>query len=275
MTERTMKTSASDPRQGPAGRPDASVPIHDESVIRRIVRLFGREPMLLITCAYVFISIVGIWDSYWFYRRFDVPILEYMQSSDYFVAGLRRPIYALALAALLLIAALGLWPDRWSMRNPERAEHLRRTKWWGKAVLARRYDPVAYGGMHPETATTITVAVSIVILLFIATNLRANRIERGGGHAVSVTLIGAPSPMVGSLHLLGTSSAFVFLWRTDESRPEVVPIQSIHRIRTLDRTTMKPVGSEVPKPEATEAATSRDLNHSGFPEGPSLERSEP
>lgn len=239
------------------GRAMGSPAPGDESVVRRVGRLFGREPMVLLTCAYVFVSIVGLWDSYWFYRRFDVPILEYMQSSDYFVAGLRRPIYALALAALLAIGALELWIDRWRMRNPDRAEHLRQKKWWGRMMLPKRYDPIGYGGMHPETATAVTVLVSIVLMLFVATSLRANRIELGGGHGVSVTLIGSPSPLPGSLRLLGTSSAFVFLWNPEEKRPEVVPIDSVHRIRPSQRAYAKPAGSDVPEVAVpTEVSTS-------------------
>lgn len=200
-------------------------------MIRRFVYLFGREPMLLVTCAYVFISIVGIWDSYWFYRRFDVPILEYMQSSDYFVAGLRRPDFVAALAAVVLMSALSLWPDRWSMRNPERAEQLRQSRWWGKMLLPERYDRLGYGGMHPETATTVASVIAIVALLLLATHGRANRIERGGGHSVSVSLLGTSSPIEGNHRLLGTSSAFVFLWEADERRPEVIPVQSIRMIQ--------------------------------------------
>ena len=192
--------------------------------------MFAREPMLAITSAYVFVSIIGLWDSYWFYRRFDVPILEYMHTSDYFVAGLKRPIFAVALAAVLAMAALSLWPDRWIMRNQERAAHLRETTWWGRMLLPRRFDRFGYGGMHPETATALTAVVSIVLLLFLATNTRANRVERGGGHVVSVILAGESSPVAGSFRLLGTSSAFVFLWNVDQAEPEVLPIQSIQRI---------------------------------------------
>lgn len=36
------------------------------------------------------------------------------------------------------------------------------------------------------------------------------------------------------MRLLGTSSAFVFLWDAEGKRHEVVPIQSIHRIRSAE-----------------------------------------
>jgi len=220
----------------------------------RLATMLGREPMLLVTCGYLFVSIVGIWDSYWFYRRFDVPILEYMQSSDYFVAGLRRPAFAMALAGVLLMAAVALWPDRWSARNPERAEHLRQTTWWGKLLLVKRYDKFGYGGMHPETATTLVSVASIIILLFMATSMRANRIKQGGGHSVRVTLVDASSPIPGRLRLLGTSSAFVFLWRPDENRTQVVPIQGIGHIETIKRSAAKPAGSDAPTRPAKPAA---------------------
>lgn len=246
-------TDATDPRQADPPAVPSSVPepaAGGESIVRRVWRAFGREPMLLVTCGYLFVSIVGICDSYWFYRRFDVPILEYMHSSDYFVAGLRRPSFALALAGMLLLGGLGLWADRWAMRNPERAEHLRQTTWWAKELLPKRSDWRHYGGMHPETATALAVLVAIVLMLFVATNSRAGNIQGGGGHAVRVTLIGASSPMSGDLRLLGTSSAFVFLWRADERRTEVVPIQGIAHIDALRR----PVAASV-APDASDTST--------------------
>ena len=48
---------------------------------------------LLFTTAYLLVSALGLWCSYWFYRGFGVSILDYLQASDFLVAGVRDPVY--------------------------------------------------------------------------------------------------------------------------------------------------------------------------------------
>lgn len=213
--------------------PAAAVAAPDDvSIVRRIWGVFRREPLLLVTCSYLFISAYGLWDSYWFYRRFDIPILEFMQSSDYFVAGLRRPEYLGLLAWTLLASWLALVPERWRQRHPERVAGLER-RWWGRALLPRRSDWWMYMGLHPETMATATALAAMALGLYVLGDARAQRIHEGGGHAVAVTLLGADRPMQGEWRMLGTSSAFVLLWNPDERRAEVLPIDGVGAIRLL------------------------------------------
>ena len=215
----------SGPVPGAAADPDA-----DRSIVRRLWDVFRREPMLLVTCSYLFVSIVGLWDLYWFYRRFDIPILEFLQSSDYFVAGLRRPAYAGLLAWTLLVAALSIWPQRWRMRHPERAARLDR-RWWFRAFFPRRGDWWAYFGLHPETTATLTALVVMAMMLFHQSDSRADAIRAGGGNAVQVE--DGQGRIAGDWRMLGTSSAYVFLWDPAEQRALVLPIESIAGIRPL------------------------------------------
>lgn len=206
------------------------IPAADDcSMVSRVWAVFRREPMLLVTCSYLFVSIVGLWDSYWFYRRFDIPVLEYMQSADYFVAGLRRPDYLLLLAWTLLFSVLALWPERWRKRNPARAAEMDR-RWWFRALAPRRGDWWAYFGLHPETMTTVAAVVVMGLVLFANSDSRATKIQRGGGNVVEATVSGAGT-LAGDWRMLGTSSAFVFLWNPQERRAEVVPIEALSSIR--------------------------------------------
>ena len=204
----------------------------DVSAVRRIWAVFRREPLLLVTCGYLFISTYGLWDSYWFYRRFDVPILEFMQSSDYFVAGLRRPEYLALLVWTLFASWLTLWPERWRQRHPERVAGLER-RWWGRVLLPRRSDWWMYMGLHPETMATVTALAAMALGLYVAGNTRAQGIHDGGGHAVTIRLLGADRHMPGDWRMLGTSSAFVLVWNPDERRAEVLPIDAVGAIRLL------------------------------------------
>ena len=216
--------------------PAASVPasIEPRSVVRRLWDVCRREPMLLVTFSYLFVSVIGLWDSYWFYRRFDIPVLEYMQSSDYFVSGLRRPVYLLLLSWVLLAAAAALWRMRWRERNPERVARIER-HWWGRFLFPRRTDWWIYGGLQPETMTVLT---SILVMGFVFSSYsggQANLIRAGGGNAVQVMIGGDRQPLAGDWRMLGTSSAFVFLWDPAAERAEVVPIEAIGGIRPVTR----------------------------------------
>ncbi|MFC3813951.1 hypothetical protein [Lysobacter sp. GCM10012299] len=93
-----------------------------------------REPSLPFTAAYVLVSFLGLWANYWFYRGFGLPILEYMQASDYLVAGLRDPMYALLLLFSVLLALLVSWPETFRRDHPERLVELRR-RLWGRLVF--------------------------------------------------------------------------------------------------------------------------------------------
>jgi len=223
------------PNQAQASDPGADTgrPVEGEvSLVHRIGQVFRREPVLLITCSYLFISVYGLWDSYWFYRRFDIPILEFMQSSDYFVAGLRRPEYLWLLVWTLLASWMSLLPERWRQHHPARVALIER-RWWGRAVLPRRSDWWIYMGLHPETMTTLTALVTMGLALYVLGDSRGQRMYEGGGHAVSVRLDGQQEELPGDWRMLGTSSAFVFVWNPGERRAEVLPIDAVATIRLL------------------------------------------
>ena len=216
---------------GPAVAP-APVRGEPRSAVRRLWDVCRREPMLLVTLSYLFVSVIGLWDGYWFYRRFDIPVLEYMQSGDYFVSGLRRPVYLLLLTWVLLAAAVSLWPTHWRERNPERAARIER-HWWGRFLFPRRTDWWIYGGLQPETTAVVT---SVLVMGFVFSSYsggQAEVIRAGGGNVVEVTIGNDRQPLAGDWRMLGTSSAFVFLWDAGAGRAEVIPIEAIGGIRPL------------------------------------------
>ena len=89
--------------------PNAAVARHAVPAPALALRLWAvmrSEPALMVTTAYLVGSFIGLWANYWFFRRFDLPILEYMQGGDYLVAGLRDPIYAYAVIGIALVLSL-------------------------------------------------------------------------------------------------------------------------------------------------------------------------
>lgn len=228
-----MESQSETPKQDPLPAPPAppSQQVADDSLVRRLWGVFRREPMLLVTSSYLFVSVIGLLDSYLFYREFDLPILEYMQTGDFFVAGLRRPAYLFVLAWTLLVGYLALWPERVRQRDPARAARIER-RWWGRLLLPRRSDWWAYMGLHPETMATLSGLLVMLFILAAQSDARANAIRKGAGNAVAVDLSDAGA-LAGDWRLLGTHSAFVFLWNPDGQRSHVVPVESIATIRPL------------------------------------------
>lgn len=84
----------------------------DPAWVLRVWTRLRREPSMLVTVAYLAVSFLGLWASYWFYRGFGLPILDCMQPSDYLVAGLRDPVYALLMLGSIAAALLLSWGTR-------------------------------------------------------------------------------------------------------------------------------------------------------------------
>lgn len=200
------------------------------SWVLRMFAVMKREPVLFVTLGYLFISFVGMWANYWFYSRFDLQVLEYMQASDFLVAGLRDPRYVLVLAGMLAVSWLVTWPQFLKQRDPQRAARLRRK--WGIGWLFSESRLMRWPGMSQETGLVFGFVWGGIWLLWAYVVDKANDIRDGGGHVVAVTMADQ-RPLAGDIRLLGTSSAFVFLWWPGEKRAEALPIESIARIAAL------------------------------------------
>ncbi|MET0655906.1 MAG: hypothetical protein ABWX88_09380 [Pseudoxanthomonas sp.] len=222
------------------------------SIVVRLLEVLKREPVLFITLAYLFVSFLGLWSSYWFYRYFDVPILQYMQSSDFFVAGLRRPQFILLLGIALFWLWLSAWPLRWVERNGARAEDYKRKYWWGKYLFP---DPRSWQGLWGVRSETMFVVAFLGLALYVVYTFSivpAKDIlrDKDKSHLIRMTL-SAPGAASSEASLLGTTSAFVFLWRADKQRAEIVPIESIEKIESVDPPRAL---TKIPKPSVDKKA---------------------
>lgn len=73
----------------------------------------------------------------------------------------------------------------------------------------------------------------------------------GSGDVVSVQFNGEPAPQAGTARLLGSSSAFVFLWWPQQQRAEALPIAAIKRLQAQPRASRVPLPAQTHgKPEA-------------------------
>lgn len=227
----------------------------ENSLVIRAWRRMRREPSLLVTMAYVFVSFIGLWANYWFYEGFRLPILEYMQASDYLVAGLRDPAYGLVLLVMFALTSVVSAPDLYRRRHPERVEIWRR-KWWGKVLFPRskwlRWKGV---GMTPETGATMVVCVFMLSTTLTYVQNKGQLIRAGSsGHVVQVTMAGDRTPQPQMARLLGSSGTFVFLWWPQTRVAEAVPIESIAKLQSLPLLEPTAVPAVAPKAGAVAGA---------------------
>jgi len=205
------------------------------SFVLGVLRVLKRQPVLFISLAYLLVSFLGLWSSYWFYRRFDLPILEFLQSSDYFVAGLRRPEYLLVLVYAVLVMWISTIATRWNERNPEGAQAFRERHRWGKYVVPAPDSWASLRGARSETLLVIGFLLLAVWQLYWLNAGRADAVHAGrGGQRVQVTLLNGGS-LPGDVRLLGTSSAYVFLWWPVEQHTRVLPITAVASLKLAER----------------------------------------
>jgi hypothetical protein len=171
--------------------------------------------------------VVGIFHTAVLLSRFGVNVLDFAEPSDFLLAPLRDPL--VILATLLPVGVIYLYlrgSERWSERLRARrgAAGLPRRWWYGDPERYRRYRVPLW---------------SLTILLWVvASGLRyerwaADRLMLGHGPRVRVELSSgqleagtAARPVM----LIGTSSSYLFLFRAQDWRAVVVPVENVVRI---------------------------------------------
>ena len=226
----------------------------DRSWVISLWRRICREPALMFSTAYVLVAFLGLWSSVWFYRGFGIAILDYLQASDYLVAGLRDPIYVLLLASGVMLAILVSWPEVLRRRHPEYVADLRRRRWWARAVFSQMKFMTWTGvGIHPVTGISVVVAYFMLMGAGAYMQTKGELLrEKGRGRPIRVQMLGDAAPLPGEARLLGTSSAFVYLWWPAQQRAEAVPVTSVRLLQTVPP---KPKPSVAPKSGESSAAT--------------------
>lgn len=206
-----------------------------------IVGELQEDPAHALTLAYLAISVLGVWGSYWFFRSFGVAILDYMSPSDYLTAGLRDPSHLIVVVLAYLMSRWVSYPHRVWLANPagyaEWRLQTRMRRWWmpkdpdrgGRWI--RRY--FGWRGFTSIGAVLYGVLTLSMCLSMVVAVQKAKEVRRGGGHPVRVTLTGAGTPLPGTARMLGTVGDFVFLYWPGEKRAEAVALAHAARIESL------------------------------------------
>jgi hypothetical protein len=198
------------------------------AILLRASRRALREPAVLLSLAYIAMSALGLWASYWLYRPFGIPIFEYMQPSDILVAGWRDPAYLLLVAAGFALSMLSRWWQSWRFDHPERAERLR-GHWLGRMWAPHWRERL---NSSPLGRTLFAVAFVVYLaffLVFAYTRSEAARLVRGEGQRVALVYAGAAEPMAEPAILIGTTAGWVFVY-WPQHRAEAIAQQSLRSL---------------------------------------------
>ena len=207
----------------------------DDSAVMQVLQRMRREPTLLFTSAYLLVSLLGVWCSFWFYRGFELSILDYMQPSDFLVACIRDPVYIGLLLAGVLAILLVSWPETLRLRNAHKLDQLRARSWAWRLLLARS-RLTSWEGLRVRRLTAMALSITAFMALLSANYVMksgAQIRESGAGEVIGLQLNGDPAPLPGNARLLGSSSTFLFVWWPQQRRAEAIPIAAVRRVQAV------------------------------------------
>jgi len=163
-----------------------------------------------VSALYVAASIIGMFYSWAFLRRFGINVFNYAQISDFLLASLKEPFtWGLVILAIALVLL-----DNASSRRVEKKGVRKWLAWYGSP----RYRFL-------NNFAAIYIVLSFIYIFAI---LQAQDTREGDGKIVDVMF--ADSGAATTAILLGTTGQFVFLFDDDTERVDIHPIENIHSI---------------------------------------------
>lgn len=186
-----------------------------------------------LTLAYLALIAVGMFHSALGYRHFGINILDFTEASDFLLAPF-RDVWMLLVTVVPVILAwmyLSLVARLGERAEQKRVAAGRPNRWWnGSEALNARLK---------KWFPLFKVGLGLFWLYVSASSyqrIRAYRTMRGDGVQVRVELTDG-SVMEGAtnrpLMLVGSTSRYAFLFRTDEWRTEILPVENVQRIVPL------------------------------------------
>lgn len=182
----------------------------NESPKSSLAGFLREHPALLVSAFYVAASIIGMFYSWAYLRRFGINVFNYAQISDFLLVSLKEPFtWALVLFAVMLVLI-----DNASSRRVQRKGAHKWIRWYGSP---------RYRFINNFVAIYIVLSFIYIFAIF-----KAEDAEEGKGKHVDVEF--AEGQAVKTAILLGTTGQFVFLYDADTDRVDIHPIEGIHSI---------------------------------------------
>lgn len=206
-----------------------------------LLGVLRHEPAHALTLFYLGVSALGLWASYWFFASFGIPVMDYMDPSDYITVGLRDPAYLLIVALAMLLMLVLNFHEYARDKGPAYYGRMR-ARWWGRLLLPFPYREktpnflqrvFGWSGFSFPTGVLLGVIWATLWLTVGYVQRKAEAIRNGGGHAVSITLAHTHEAQPGAARLLGTIGDFVFLYWPEQKRAEAIAVEEVGRLQSL------------------------------------------
>jgi hypothetical protein len=190
-----------------------------------------REPTMLLTATYIATSAIGLWASYCFYKPFGIRVLDYMQPADFLVAALHDPMYFLVVLAGAFLSWLGSRIDAFRETQPQRVATIRENTWWGVIVFPPWRDKLSDRGFTAEYVFAAMLLGFAAWLISGYTAGQSQGVLAGRGTRITITYNNHDKPEAKQPILLGTTTAWVFLYWPEDKTSEAVPQAQVAWIR--------------------------------------------
>jgi len=183
---------------------------NDKTPFRWIKDVLKEHPALMVSVLYVAASVIGMFYSWAYLRRFGINVFNYAQISDFLLVSLKEPFtWGLVVLGLLMVSFDNAMSRRVQEKSPG--------KW------LRWYASPRYRAVNDFAALFI-----ILMFIYAFATVESRNMRDGDGKVVDV--IFADNGAATSALLLGTTSQFVFLFDADSDHVDIHPIENIHSI---------------------------------------------
>jgi hypothetical protein len=188
-----------------------------------IVTLLRRHPALLLTVAYLAVSLTGLVFSWAFFREFGVNYYLFADLTDFLLGAVREPASLLASAGAVIAAWLIYRYSAWEVSRLERIENRGRVL-QGYISLNRRW-------LGSGWATVLILAVYALATISLYADWRVAALRAGQGTEVILSINGG-EPV--TRLLMGSSARFIFVYDAESSTTTILPDESITSLTLRD-----------------------------------------
>jgi len=204
--------------------PEAQPPKLRTLGINLFLKAAREHPTLVLTLAYLGLTFVGMLHDLWFYRFFNINILDFSDTSDFLLAAIRNPlviILSLIPVAILLIL------------QQARAAARRKSRWYDN--YAEKYSRTRWNSV-PLRIFIYGLFVILYASLFaeLYAGRESNRIKKGVGRRITYVRSDGIRTDENPI-LLGTTARYVFFYSPSAKTTEIVPVDAVTALRVDSR----------------------------------------
>lgn len=199
---------------------------HQESQTKALMVFFGKQPGMMLSIAYLLLTLSGIFFSSIFYSKFDIPILKLADISDLLIAGISDPTAIVMFCGGIFVAIFSDWFFGFS--------YGRFHKWKVKPHSVKR-TVVMMALYTPKTRIGVVTGIllSFIAYSFLFVSLfaewRSEQIKSGQGDLVFLKTEKSNATDK-AVFLLGSTTNFVVTYDSHSKTSILTPIENIQQI---------------------------------------------